>query len=82
MVGYVGLIVPHVVRLLVGGDVRGNVPLAAASGALILVVGDAASRSAIAPAELPVGVLTALIGTPLLFVLVRREMGGGPGRGA
>jgi len=74
MVGYVGLIVPHAVRLLVGGDVRANVPLAAASGALILVVGDAAARSVISPAELPVGVLTALIGTPILFVLIRREM--------
>jgi len=74
MVGYVGLIVPHAVRLLVGGDFRANVPLAAASGALILVIGDAAARSVIAPAELPVGVLTALIGTPILFGLIRREM--------
>lgn len=78
MVGYVGLIVPHVVRMLVGGDFRATVPLAAATGALILVAGDAAARTVIAPAELPVGVLTALIGTPLLFVLIRREMGRGP----
>jgi iron complex transport system permease protein len=77
MVGYVGLIVPHVARMLVGGDFRRNVPFAVAAGALILVVGDAAARSVISPAELPVGVLTALIGTPLLFVLIRREMGRG-----
>jgi len=77
MVGYVGLIVPHIVRMLVGGDFRANVPFAVVSGALILVVGDAAARTVISPAELPVGVLTALIGTPLLFALIRREMGRG-----
>ena len=77
MVGYVGLIVPHVARLLVGGDFRANVPLTAAAGALLLVAADAAARTVISPAELPVGVLTALIGTPLLFILIRREMGRG-----
>jgi iron complex transport system permease protein len=76
LVGYVGLIVPHIVRLAVGRDFRSTIALSALGGGLMLVVGDAAARTVTAPQEIPVGVLAALIGTPLLLVLIRRELGG------
>jgi len=78
LVGYIGLIVPHVVRLLVGRDFKSTLALAALGGGLLLVTGDAAARTVIAPQEIPVGVLAALIGTPLLLILIRREMRGRP----
>jgi iron complex transport system permease protein len=76
LVGYVGLLVPHVVRRLVGTDFRAALPLTALGGALLLVVGDTASRTMLAPREIPVGVLAAIIGAPVLLLLVRRELGG------
>jgi len=78
LVGYVGLIVPHVVRLAVGRDFRSTIALSALGGGLLLVVGDAAARTLTAPQEIPVGVLAALIGTPLLLILIRRELRGRP----
>jgi len=78
LVGYVGLIVPHVVRLAIGRDFRSTIVLSALGGGLLLVVGDATARTVTAPQEIPVGVLAALIGTPLLLVLIRRELRGKP----
>lgn len=73
MIAFVGLIVPHLVRLLCGPDLRRLMPAAALAGALLLVVGDIAARVVVAPAELPVGVLTALVGGPFfLMMLIRR----------
>lgn len=71
-VGYVGLVVPHLVRLSLGGDNRTAVPAAALAGALFVVVADTAARTVIAPRELPVGAITALIGAPLFVFLLRR----------
>ncbi|HYJ46575.1 MAG TPA: iron ABC transporter permease [Pyrinomonadaceae bacterium] len=71
-VGYVGLVVPHLVRLSVGSDNRTAVPAAALSGALFVVVADTLARTIIAPRELPVGAITALIGAPLFIFLLRR----------
>jgi iron complex transport system permease protein len=76
LLGYVGLIVPHAVRLLVGGDHRRALPVAAVGGALLLVVADAAARLLFAPEELPVGVLTALLGCPVLLALLRAQLRG------
>ncbi len=70
-VGYVGLVVPHLVRLSVGSDNRITVPAAALSGALFVVVADTVARTIIAPRELPVGAITALIGAPLFIYLLR-----------
>jgi iron complex transport system permease protein len=71
-VGYVGLVVPHLVRLSVGSDNRMVMPAAALTGALFVIVADTIARTVIAPRELPVGAITALIGAPLFIYLLRR----------
>jgi iron complex transport system permease protein len=71
-VGYVGLVVPHLVRLSLGSDNRITIPAATLSGALFVVVADTLARTVIAPRELPVGAITALIGAPLFVYLLRR----------
>ena len=71
-VGYVGLVVPHLVRLSLGSDNRIAVPAAALSGALFVVIADTVARTIIAPRELPVGAITALIGAPLFIYLLKR----------
>lgn len=71
-VGYVGLVVPHLVRLSLGTDNRITIPAAALSGALFVVVADTVARTIIAPRELPVGAITALIGAPLFIYLLKR----------
>jgi iron complex transport system permease protein len=72
-VGYVGLIVPHLIRLAVGSDNRLVVPFSAVSGAIFVVLADTVSRTAIAPRELPVGAITALIGAPVFIYLLRKN---------
>lgn len=72
-VGYVGLIVPHLVRLASGSDNRSVVPFSALAGAIFVVMADLIARIAIAPRELPVGAITALIGAPLFIYLLRRN---------
>jgi ABC-type Fe3+-siderophore transport system, permease component len=72
-VGYVGLIVPHLVRLAIGSDNRLVVPLSAIVGAIFVVLADTVARTVIAPRELPVGAITALIGAPLFIYLLRRN---------
>jgi iron complex transport system permease protein len=71
-VGYVGLVVPHLVRLSLGSDNRITIPAAALAGALFVVVADTIARTIIAPRELPVGAITALIGAPLFIYLLKR----------
>ncbi len=73
LIGFVGLVVPHLVRLLTGVSNRRVVPLALAGGAAFLVVADIAARSIDAPAELPIGVVTAFIGAPFFLLVLRRE---------
>jgi iron complex transport system permease protein len=72
-VGYVGLIVPHLIRLMIGSDNRLVIPFSAISGAIFVVLADTVARVAIAPRELPVGAITALIGAPLFIYLLRRN---------
>ncbi|HEX8639443.1 MAG TPA: iron ABC transporter permease [Pyrinomonadaceae bacterium] len=72
-VGYVGLIVPHLIRLSIGSDNRLVVPFSAIAGAIFVVAADTAARTAIAPRELPVGAITALIGAPLFIYLLRKN---------
>jgi iron complex transport system permease protein len=72
-VGYVGLIVPHLVRLAIGSDNRLVVPMSAFAGAIFVVLADTVARVAIAPRELPVGAITALIGAPVFIYLLRRS---------
>ncbi|HXD30429.1 MAG TPA: iron ABC transporter permease [Pyrinomonadaceae bacterium] len=71
-VGYVGLVVPHLVRLSFGSDNRLVIPAAAIAGAGFVIVADLLARTLIAPRELPVGAITALIGAPLFVYLLRK----------
>ncbi|MEO3766157.1 iron ABC transporter permease [Streptomyces sp. B5E4] len=71
-IGFVGLILPHVVRLLTGADHRRALPAAALLGAAFLIAADLAARTLISPEEIPVGVLTALAGGPFFLWLMRR----------
>ena len=75
MIGFVGLVVPHVLRLLVGSDHRILVPLSVVAGAIFMIWADTFARLLLAPRELPVGVLTACIGAPLFAYLLRRRGG-------
>lgn len=72
-IGFVGLVVPHVVRLLVGPSHRRLLPLSALTGAILLVWADTAARSIIDGQEVPIGVVTAVLGAPVFAVLLRRE---------
>jgi iron complex transport system permease protein len=72
-IGFVGLIVPHVVRLFTGPDHRVLLPAAALAGGTLLVLADTLARTLFAPRQLPVGAITALIGVPIFLVLVRRQ---------
>jgi iron complex transport system permease protein len=72
-VGYVGLIVPHLIRLGIGSDNRIVVPFSAVAGAIFVVAADTIARTVIAPRELPVGAVTALIGAPMFIYLLRRN---------
>lgn len=73
-IGFVGLIVPHGVRLLAGPDNRLLIPLAAGTGAAFLVLADTLARVVIRPAELPVGVITAFFGAPFFVYLLRTRL--------
>ena len=72
-VGYVGLVVPHLVRLSVGSDNRVVIPASALAGAAFVILADTIARTIIAPRELPVGAITALIGAPLFVYLLKRR---------
>ncbi|MCF8005077.1 MAG: iron ABC transporter permease [Chromatiaceae bacterium] len=73
VIGFIGLIAPHLIRLLIGGDQRFLLPFSALAGALILLGADTLARVLIAPVMLPVGAVTALLGAPLLLVLLLRQ---------
>ncbi len=70
-VGFVGLVIPHIVRFLVGVDYRWILPYSALAGAIFLLISDVAARLVLRPTEVPVGVMTALIGGPFFVYLVR-----------
>ncbi|HNR59723.1 MAG TPA: iron ABC transporter permease, partial [Thauera sp.] len=72
-VGFVGLIVPHLVRLVLGNDQRVLIPAAALVGGTLLTLADTAARTMLAPQQLPVGVLTAMIGVPVFLFLLSRS---------
>jgi len=73
-IGYVGLLVPHAMRLLFGSDHRILLPAAAFGGAIAVVIADTLARTVVAPAELPVGAMTAMAGAPLFIYLLRRRL--------
>jgi len=73
-VGFVGLVVPHAIRLMVGSDHRILLPAAFLLGGCLVMLADCLARTVIAPQQLPVGVLTAILGIPVFLVLLRRQL--------
>lgn len=72
MIGFVGLMVPHIVRLIIGGDYRRLVPLSAVCGGIFLLCADIVARTVMAPEDIPVGIVTGLIGGMCFIFLLRR----------
>ncbi len=75
VIGFIGLVVPHLVRLVMGSDHRVVVPASALAGGSLLVIADTLARTIMAPRQLPVGALTAAIGVPLFLILMSRSRG-------
>jgi iron complex transport system permease protein len=73
LIGFVGIIVPHLVRLVAGSSYRVVVPLSMVYGAAFLVITDLGARTILSPAELPIGVVTAFLGAPFFLVVLRRS---------
>jgi iron complex transport system permease protein len=73
VIGFVGLMTPHLLRLVVGADHRRLIPAVLLAGSVLLILADLVARTALAPQELPVGVVTALLGGPFFLYLLRRE---------
>nr|WP_203894238.1 iron ABC transporter permease [Planobispora longispora] len=71
LIGFVGIVVPHVIRRLAGGSYRVVLPLSLIGGAAFLVFGDVIARTVLAPAELPIGVVTAFVGAPFFVAVLR-----------
>ncbi|MDH5593666.1 MAG: iron ABC transporter permease [Gammaproteobacteria bacterium] len=72
-VGFIGLIVPHMLRLVIGNDHRSLIPASILAGGILLLVADTIARTIIAPQQLPVGVITAMIGVPVFLYLIHRN---------
>ena len=77
LIGFVGLIVPHWVRLWIGPNHRYLIPISALSGMILLVVADTISRTLLSPAEIPIGIVMALVGAPFFLYLLRRRRAAG-----
>lgn len=75
LIGFVGIVVPHVVRLLAGSSYRVVVPLSLVGGAVFLIVADQVARTVVAPAELPIGRITAFTGAPFFLLVLRMNRG-------
>ena len=74
LIGFVGLIAPHIIRLLWGTDYRTLLPLSGLVGAAFLILADLAARTIVSPIELPVGIITALVGSPFfVYVLLKTK---------
>ncbi len=73
IIGFTGLVVPHIARMLVGADQRIQLPVAAICGGIFLVLADTIARSIAQPAEIPIGIITAVVGAPYFVYLLRRR---------
>jgi iron complex transport system permease protein len=76
LIAFVGIIVPHAVRMLFGSSYRSILPLSLLAGAGFLVLADLLARTVLSPGELPIGVVTAFVGAPFFVVILRRALGG------
>ena len=75
VIGFVGLVVPHLMRMWLGADHRAVIPGSALAGAALLLIADTVARTLVAPAEMPVGLLTSLLGAPWFLWLIFRRGG-------
>lgn len=75
LIGFVGLMVPHIMRLLVGPDHRRLLPASALFGAVLLLLADTLARTVMAPSEIPVGIITTAVGGPFFLYLLRSRKG-------
>jgi len=73
IIGFVGLVVPHIMRLLYGGDYRRLIPLSILGGGAMLLLMDVAARTVMAPQEVPVGIITSLFGAPFFLWVLKRS---------
>ncbi len=73
LIGFVGLVIPHIARLMVGPDHRIMLPVSALAGSIFLIICDTIARSIIAPTEIPIGAITALVGAPIFIHLLKRR---------
>ena len=71
LIGFVGIIVPHAIRLVTGASYRALIPLSVIAGAGFLVLADVIARTALSPAEIPLGVVTAFLGAPFFIIVLR-----------
>jgi iron complex transport system permease protein len=74
VIGFVGLVVPHAVRLVIGSDHRALLPLSFLAGGTFLTAADLVARLTLAPTEIPIGVITAFVGVPFFLLLLRRSL--------
>ncbi|MDM2745086.1 iron ABC transporter permease [Citrobacter sp. Cu231] len=75
VIGFIGLVIPHLMRMWLGSDHRAVIPGSVLAGAFLLLVADTLARTAVAPAEMPVGLLTSLLGAPWFLWLIFRQRG-------
>ena len=80
LIGFVGLMTPHILRLAVGADHRKLIPASILGGASFMVLADLAARTVVRPEEIPVGAVTAVLGGPFFLYLLRRERRTGSAR--
>ena len=73
VIGFIGLVVPHLMRMWLGPDHRGLIPGSLLAGAILLLIADTLARTVAAPAEMPVGLLTSLLGAPWFLWLIFRQ---------
>jgi iron complex transport system permease protein len=72
-IGFVGIIIPHAIRMICGPDYRLLLPMSLLGGAAFLILADTAARTILAPAEIPVGIITAIIGAPFFLYLLNQK---------
>ena len=73
VIGFIGLVTPHLVRLALGPDHRTLIPAAAILGACLILLADLLARTLVVPAELPIGIVTAILGAPFFLLLILRQ---------
>ena len=73
IIGFVGLVIPHILRLVIGPNHRALMPLSALAGALLICLADLVSRTLINPIEIPIGIITSIIGAPILLIIILKQ---------